>query len=700
MIAFMAPLLLALTGRLPVEVTFAAIAAQSIALVDVRGAYSLRLTLLLAMTAIMVGVAGFGALTAHPLAAALLATVVVAVSTGLWRHLSSDYGPSIAVTSSLLFFIALTLPGGVTAAGHHMLAALIGGVWGVALQVALWPISAQHPLRRSAADAWLGAADLFSATAPAEPANAAARHQRITAAETDLRVALNKTGAVLAAVSPPTQIVSRLEQLNLAAARLAMRVTALNTALDTLTLDPAFAGLEAAFRPALIALSNTARTVALAVVSRQPAHFATAEVRIRRLTNLLRALQARVTAQTDGSASGAQLVEILRQIEEYLPVVGETLRATIDRAGERAAFSLELFDLQTLKLRPLAAALNLSRHVDWVLARFTLRIAVLSLIGVAIIKLHPLPHSYWLPFTLVVVLQPDFGATRQRAMQRLGGTLAGSILASLMLWLHLPLAGILAVTAVMTFLFGFFVKRNYGVAVIFVTLFVVLLTEANGPVTIALTAERLGTTIAGGLLALLAAQLFWPVWEKDLFPPILAGALRANRDYLVLVVNRLESGGSYDREAVASKRRVETANSVAFSSLQRMAGDPKNRRDRIEEVAALANGNQRLTRAVNLLALHIQPGAPLAPAELRVFSDRAATALDALVSSIENPAADPSRLNRARVALDQLRLPQPAAAAEAPRLAWVFGQLASATTELSAMLLVERVVPSALLRSE
>jgi len=688
-IAFMAPLLLALAGRLPVEITFSAIAAQSIALVDVRGAYALRLSLLLAMTAILAGAAGFGALMAHPLAAALLATAVIAACTGLWRHLSSDYGASIAVSSSLLFFIALTVHGGSAAAGHHMLAALIGGLWGVALQVALWPISAQHPLRRAVADAWLAAGELFSAMVPADPAAPAARQPPIAEGENALRMALDKTYAVLAATSPPSPFVARLEQLNLAGARLAMRVTALAPALETLMSEPAFAGLGPAFQPLLIALANTARTVAVAVVSRQPGHFATAEVRLRRLTNLLRALQARVAAQPGGGAAGTQVVEVLRQIEEYLPLVGEALRATVDRAGERAAFSLELFDMQTLKLRPLAAALNLSRQVDWVLTRFTLRIAVLTLLGVAIIKVHPLPHSYWLPFTLVVVLQPDYGSTRQRAAQRLLGTLAGSILASLMLWLHLPFAALMAVTAAMSFSFGFFVKRNYGVAVIFVTLFIVLLTEANGPVTVALTLERLGTTTAGGLLALLAAQIFWPVWERDVFPPLLARALRANRDYLVLIIDRFRRGGAYDDEVVAAKRRAETANSVVFSSLQRMAGDPKNRQERLQQAAALANGNQRLTRAFNLLALHLEPGAPLPQPGLGDFAQRAATALESLAAASEHPAAAATSLDQAAAALDQLRLP-PADPAAAPRLAWVLGQLARAETELGAMLLATR----------
>ena len=214
------------------------------------------------------------------------------------------------------------------------------------------------------------------------------------------------------------------------------------------------------------------------------------------------------------------------------------------------------------------------------------------------------------------MLQPDYGATRRKALQRLVGTFGGSVLASLLLWLHPPLAGVLIATAAAAFFFGYYLKRNYGVAVIFITLFIVLLTEANGPVTIALTAERLGATVAGGALALVAALMFWPVWERNRFRPFLAAALRENGTYLHLIVTRLAAGGSYDHDVTLAKRRAETANTQVFSSLQRMIGDPKSRQDGLEQVASLANGNQRLTRGLNLLALHLTPGTPLPQPEL------------------------------------------------------------------------------------
>jgi uncharacterized membrane protein YccC len=686
-IAYMVPLLLAAADWLPIEVSFIAIAAQNIAMVDVRGDYRFRLGLLVAMTGVFIGAVSLGTLAANNLAAALVATAFIAFCGGLWRHLSSDYGMSLAISSTLVFLIALASPRHASL-GDHALAALVGGVWGILLQVVLWPFRPQHPLRRTAADSWLAVADLFEAMTPDDTVDAATRTQRVHEKEALLRTTLDKTYATFAATRP-SLLRRRLDALHFAAARLATRVVSLHTALENVLGSAGSAPLVPALLPTLAALTNTARTVALAVVSRQPAHLATCEIRLRRLTNLLRVLQARLAAQTGDSPEGAQLIEILRQIEGHIPSIHDTLRATIDRADERSAFSLELFDLHTLTLRPLASALNLSWRVDPALLRFTLRIGVLMVFGVLVFKVFALPHGYWLPFTIVVVLQPDYGSTRLRAMQRVLGTLGGSILASAMLWLNLPFAVLATATAATIFTFGYFIRRNYGVAVFFITLFIVLVTETSGPVTVGFAVERLASTLGGGILALIAAFIFWPVWERDRFPPILAAALRANRDYLRLLLSRLSTGGGYDTEATLAKRHAETANSAVFSSLQRMSGDPKDRQHGLEQAATLANGNQRLTRALNILTLHLTPGAPLSHPELTRFGALAEEALDTLAHQVEHSAPASKQLDSLLTSLERLTLPVPPAGApdSARREHWIFTQLTRATTELSAMLL-------------
>src|SRR5580698_6108293 len=63
-VALMVPLLVATAGHLPVEAAFAALAAQNVAMLDVRGAYALRFSLLLAVSAILAACAGLGGLLA------------------------------------------------------------------------------------------------------------------------------------------------------------------------------------------------------------------------------------------------------------------------------------------------------------------------------------------------------------------------------------------------------------------------------------------------------------------------------------------------------------------------------------------------------------------------------------------------------------------------------------------------------------
>lgn len=689
-VAFMVPILAASLWHLPIEASFAAIAAQNIAIVDVRGSYPLRLSLLLTMAAVLAGATWLGSASTSHLFLVLGSVVFVTLAGGVWRHLSADYGASLATASALLFLIALVQPDGAALRHEHFLSALAGGVWGVLVQVALWPFRAQHPRRRVVADSWLAVSDLVEAMVPQDGSNHQIRHRRLAERQAEVRTALDHATALLTAAETarhPRPYLRQLEELNLAAARVATRMVAFNTAFETMMERADFAALAPSFAPIFTSLVNTTRTVALTVVSRQPSHLAACEVRLLRLGHLLQALQDRVLTQTHQSADSAQLGFILRQIADLLPATQQALRATIDRADEHTAFSVELFDLQTWTLRPLASTLNLQWRSDRTLIRFIARSMVLQLIGVFVFKFFGLARGYWFPLTMLVVLQPDYGATRMRAGQRVVGTLVGGILASVLLWLPLPPAMLLGAMAITIAGFAFWLKRNYTVAVFFITLFVVLVTETSTKITIAFTLERLAATAAGGILALLAAHLFWPVWERQRLPALLAQGLRASREFVRVLGDRLADGGSFDAEAIAAKRAVEVSNSIVFTSLQRMSGDPQNQQASIETAAALANGNQRLTRALTVVAVHLSPGVKIDRPEFTAFVTVAMETLDALAVATESGRIDPSRLQALRSALDRITLTAPTTPEATLKEQSAAHQFARCATELSAMLL-------------
>jgi uncharacterized membrane protein YccC len=111
---------------------------------------------------------------------------------------------------------------------------------------------------------------------------------------------------------------------------------------------------------------------------------------------------------------------------------------TVDHGAVHSGFPLHLPELSGVSLRSLSAWINPAPEVDSVLIRYSLRMAVVTMLAVAAYKYFGIPRGYWIAFTTIVVLQPDYGSTRARAGQRSLGTVAGSLLASALLWIKLP----------------------------------------------------------------------------------------------------------------------------------------------------------------------------------------------------------------------------------------------------------------------
>jgi len=205
---------------------------------------------------------------------------------------------------------------------------------------------------------------------------------------------------------------------------------------------------------------------------------------------------------------------------------------------------------------------------------------------------------------ILVVSQPDFGSTRMRAIHRLSGTLIGGVLGGLLLLLRMQRIADYGVIAASAFVYGYFLRRHYGVAVVFITIMVVALTEAGGSASLYLTFERLCATAAGGGLALLGARFLWPFWEQTRQGEFLASALRANAAYLQSVMNRLELGGTYGPTEVDAKRTADSAAADLMASLARRFADPATVRGDVEQAAALAAGDNRITRIINLMLMN------------------------------------------------------------------------------------------------
>jgi uncharacterized membrane protein YccC len=644
-VAFLVPLgLLHALGH-PGDAVFVAVAAQTLALPDLRGAYGMRLVILVTMTAVVAGSAMLGVLAGGSIVCSVLVMALAALLGGCWRHLSADYGPPLSVASALLMLLGLGQPGSWPAALH--LAGLVaqGGAGAALLQIAFWPFRPQHPLRYVVAETWVAASDLVARLRP-DLGGAPSTGQAATTEEQALRAALDRTFVILAAAEGryTATFLAHLEEMRREVVHFAMRLVAFHTALQPRLHQPDFARELPAVDSVLKALSDAARSVAITLITHRPENLAATEIRLRRCQDLIGVLDDRLAA-APADANVSQAWAAMQQILEMFPRLRERLRQTTDHGTVRSKFPSRLPDLSARSVRSLAAWVNPAPQADPVLVRHALRMALLTMIAVAVYKGFAIPHGYWIAFTIVVVLQPDYGSTRQRAAERIGGTFAGSVLGSGLLWIKMPLFLLDGCAAMMTFWFAYFLKRRYGVAVFFVTLMLVLITETMTKVHLDFTVTRLVSNIVGGGVALVSAVVFWPFWEGAKFTALLAAAIRANRVYLESISNFAGQAEPGVLDLLVPKRRAENANRYAAASLERMAAEPHVAAESAERAAALTTYNQRITRACTAVVVQMQHGLEVAQAGIDAAAHEIGGAMEALAQAVEVDGASAAMAN-------------------------------------------------------
>ncbi len=178
---------------------------------------------------------------------------------------------------------------------------------------------------------------------------------------------------------------------------------------------------------------------------------------------------------------------------------------------------------------PLLANLNW----DSLAFRHALRAAVTTAPAVLFTLLWFSPYDHWLTITIVATMQPYFGNTFTRALERVGGTLVGGVLAAaigLVITSKLGIAATMFPLAILAFAIR---AVSLGLFLAAMTPMIVLLVELRQPGTsewmIAVTRALL--TFAGGLIAIAGCYFLWPSWEPQRLESELRTAILAHKAY-------------------------------------------------------------------------------------------------------------------------------------------------------------------------
>ncbi|HEX8575262.1 MAG TPA: FUSC family membrane protein [Flavobacterium sp.] len=238
--------------------------------------------------------------------------------------------------------------------------------------------------------------------------------------------------------------------------------------------------------------------------------------------------------------------------------------------------------------------------------RHALRLTVTLIIGFTIGKLFVFQNSYWILLTIIVIMRPGYGLTKQRSYDRIIGTVVGGLIAFGLLHFIKDYTFI-GTLAVLCMLLGFaFTQINYTVGATFVTIYVVFIYAILVPNSNQIVEFRIIDTLIGGGLAFIANYFFWPFWEFLSLPSYIIKSIEANKNYLSEIAAFYNKKGAVTPSYRSSRKNafIEIGNLMA--SFQRMTQEPKSKQKQLQQVYKLVELNHSLLSALASLGTYIQ----------------------------------------------------------------------------------------------
>lgn len=590
-VALTAPIVLGNLVGLP-DMRWAALGGFESTIADNGGPYRLRLGSL--VTLILGGAAGLflGALVGgHPLAA-VLTTLFFCF---LWSYLAVLGQPfaSAGVLVQLIFICGLGAPtNSYTEALGWTQLFVFGGIWAAVLALFLWPLDAYRPARAAVADCYNELASFLNSVtelAKRDHQPPALWHRLARHHQYRVRRAVEQGWQAIAAIRARRQaetpqgnhLVVLLEHADL----LIARTIALAEHLESLAATTVNKPCNARSLEGLAELQTAERWIAS--ILRRRGEISEAQSirgRLRELPALLasgrcdmdatsRFLQLQVTDAASELDSSIESVVLLRS--------GRNADGYRNRSG-----STNHFAYVAERLHQLRENRSTSRSVDLLIANFTrsslmlrhaARVAIVCSLDETLIHLLRIDHGYWLLLTSLIVLQPHVSGTLRRGLERIGGTVAGGVLAAVLAYTLHSQMSIAAVLFPLALFALAFLPVSYSFFSFFLTpTFVLAWLPYTGDWRLAMV--RIGDTFAGALIALFATRFLFPAFERQRSAGILASSIRADRRYLNQLASAWRSHSRATRLLADARRATGLAHNDTEESLDRLMSETWPRR--------------------------------------------------------------------------------------------------------------------------
>lgn len=239
--------------------------------------------------------------------------------------------------------------------------------------------------------------------------------------------------------------------------------------------------------------------------------------------------------------------------------------------------------------------------------RYAIRLSLCFLMGFAISEGFQVAKGEWIILTSLFVCQPSYSETRRRLFQRILGTLSGVVGGVLIVQLLPTEAGQMVLMLAAAFAFFIWLRRNYAVAVVFITIFVLSAFNLIANKGVAVMLPRLVDTLIGAALAIITVRFLWPEWQQKRLPVLLKEALSKNAAYFQAIINEYrQRSADDDLHYRIARRQAHRADNALVLAWQNMQVEPKKHQQFREQAFSLTYLNHALLSYLSAFGAHRQ----------------------------------------------------------------------------------------------
>ncbi len=243
-------------------------------------------------------------------------------------------------------------------------------------------------------------------------------------------------------------------------------------------------------------------------------------------------------------------------------------------------------------------------------------------------------HGNWVLLTIAVVMRASYGWTRQRRNDRVVGTLAGCVVASLLVG-HLPIGALVLVQGLALGLTHGFIRSNYRLASVGASVMALVSLHLVNPTEAAPAIARLADTLVGAAIAHLFSHL-WPRWEFAEAPRLAARLLKQIDAFAAVALRPDATAQDYRLE----RKALIEAIAALSDSAARMGGEPAAAQRGLEELAAMLIAAHGVVAQLSAARIALQAADPAEADQARVEAAAARRWLSGELAAGGAPAAE------------------------------------------------------------